>query len=151
MFCEIGEGCYIGPPFHLNRAGKFVRFGNAVYANYNLTVVDDTDIYVGDHTMFGPNVTLAVAGHPIEPNLRKQVYQYNMAIHIGKNCWLGAGVIVLPGVHIGDNRVVGAGSVVIKDIPSNVLALGNPCRVLREINKHDKEYYFKNRKINLEN
>ena len=147
MFCEIGEECYIEPPFHVNQAGKFVHFGNDVYENHNLTVVDDTDIYVGDHTMFGLNVTLAVAGHPIEPNLRKQGYQYNMAIHIGKNCWLGAGVIVLPGVHIGDNRVVGASSVVTKD---NVLALGNPCRVLRKINEPDKEYYFKNHKINLE-
>ena len=150
MFCEIGENCYIEPPFHANWAGKFVHFGNNVYVNYNLTVVDDTDIYVGDHTMFGPNVTLAVAGHPIEPNLRKQGYQYNMSIHIGKNCWLGAGVIVLPGVHIGDNSVIGAGSVVTKDIPSNVVALGNPCCILHEINEKGKEYYFKNHKINLE-
>ena len=140
---------YIEPPFHANWGGKHVHFGKCVYANFNFTAVDDTHIYVGDYTMFGPNVILATAGHPILPKLRTQAYQYNMPVHIGKNCWLGAGVIVLPGVTIGDNTVIGAGSVVTKDIPSNVVAVGNPCRVLREINEHDKEYYFKNRKINL--
>ena len=149
MFAEIGEDCYIEPPFHANWGGKHVHFGKCVYANFNFTAVDDTHIYVGDYTMFGPNVILASAGHPILPKLRTQAYQYNMPVHIGKNCWLGAGVIVLPGVTIGDNTVIGAGSVVTKDIPSNVVAVGNPCRVLREINEHDKKYYFKNRKINL--
>ena len=149
MFAEIGEDCYIEPPFHANFGGKHVHFGKCVYANFNFTAVDDTHIYVGDYTMFGPNVILATAGHPILPKLRQEAYQYNMPVHIGKNCWLGAGVIVLPGVTIGDNTVIGAGSVVTKDIPSNVVAVGNPCRVLREINDHDKEYYFKNRKINL--
>ena len=149
MFAEIGEGCYIEPPFHANFGGKHVHFGKCVYANFNFTAVDDTHIYVGDYTMFGPNVILATAGHPILPKLRQEAYQYNMPVHIGKNCWLGAGVIVLPGVTIGDNTVIGAGSVVTKDIPSNVVAVGNPCRVLREINEHDKKYYFKNRKINL--
>ena len=149
MFAEIGEDCYIEPPFHANWGGKHVHFGKCVYANFNFTAVDDTHIYVGDYTMFGPNVILATAGHPILPKLRQEAYQYNMPVHIGKNCWLGAGVIVLPGVTIGDNTVIGAGSVVTKDIPSNVVAVGNPCRVLREINEHDKKYYFKNRKINL--
>lgn len=149
MFAEIGEDCYIEPPFHTNWGGKHVHFGKCVYANFNFTAVDDTHIYVGDYTMFGPNVILATAGHPILPKLRQEAYQYNMPVHIGKNCWLGAGVIVLPGVTIGDNTVIGAGSVVTKDIPSNVVAVGNPCRVLREINEHDKKYYFKNRKINL--
>lgn len=149
MFAEIGEDCYIEPPLHANWGGKHVHFGKGVYANFNLTLVDDTHIYVGDYTMLGPNVVLATAGHPILPELRPLAYQYNMPVHIGKNCWLGAGVIVLPGVTIGDNTVIGAGSVVTKDIPANVVAVGNPCRVLREINKHDKEYYFKNKKINL--
>ena len=149
MFAEIGEDCYIEPPFHANWGGKHVHFGKCVYANFNFTAVDDTHIYVGDYTMFGPNVILATAGHPILPKLRQEAYQYNMPVHIGKNCWLGAGVIVLPGVTIGDNTVIGAGSVVTKDIPSNVVEVGNPCRVLREINEHDKKYYFKDRKINL--
>ena len=149
MFAEIGEDCYIEPPLHANWAGKHVHFGKGVYANFNLTLVDDTHIYIGDYTMLGPNVVIATAGHPILPELRPLAYQYNMPVHIGKNCWLGAGVIVLPGVTIGDNTVIGAGSVVTKDIPSNVVAVGNPCRVLREINDHDKKYYFKNRKIEL--
>jgi len=147
MFAQIGENCYIEPPFHANWGGKHVHFGKNVYANFNLTLVDDTHIYVGDGTMFGPNVVVATAGHPILPSLREQAYQYNFPVHIGKNCWLGAGVIVVPGVTIGDNTVIGAGSVVTKDIPSNVVAVGNPCRVLREIDERDKEFYFKNRKI----
>lgn len=150
MFAEIGENCYIEPPFHSNFGGKHVHFGKNVYANFNLTCVDDTHIYIGDYTMIGPNVTLATAGHPILPELRKKGYQFNMPVRIGKNCWLGAGVIVLPGITIGDNTVVGAGSIVTKDLPPNVVAVGNPCKVLREINEHDKEFYFKDRKINWE-
>lgn len=147
MFADIGVGCYIEPPFHANWAGKHVHFGKNIYANFGLTLVDDTHIYVGDNTMFGPNVVVATAGHPILPSLRKQAYQYNMSVRIGSNCWLGAGVLVMPGVTIGDNSVIGAGSVVTKDIPSGVVAVGNPCRVLREISEHDREYYFKDRKI----
>lgn len=147
MFAEIGENCYIEPPFHANFGGKHVHFGKNVYANFNLTMVDDGHIYVGDYTMFAPGVIVATAGHPILPELRETVYQYNMPVHIGKNCWIGAGAIILPGVTIGDQVVVGAGSVVTKDLPSNVVAVGNPCRVVREINEHDRIYYFKNRKI----
>ena len=147
MFAEIGDGCYIEPPLHSNFGCHHVHFGNNVYANYNLTLVDDTHIYVGNNTMFGPNVTLATAGHPIDPELRSQGYQFNSSIKIGNNCWLGAGVIVLPGITIGDNTVIGAGSVVTKDIPANVIAVGNPCKILRPIGEHDKEYYFKNNKI----
>ncbi len=147
MFAEIGENCYIEPPLHSNFGCHHVHFGKSIYANFNLTMVDDTHIYVGDYTMFGPNVVLATAGHPILPELRQQGYQYNAPIHIGKNCWIGAGVIIVPGITIGDNVVIGAGSIVTKDIRSNVIALGNPCKALREVNEHDKEYYFKDRKI----
>lgn len=147
MFAEIGEGCYIEPPFHANWGGHHCHFGKNIYANFNLTCVDDTHIYVGDYTMFGPNVTIASAGHPICPELREKGYQYNMAVHIGRNCWIGAGVIIVPGITIGDNVVIGAGSIVTKDIPDNVIAVGNPCKVLREVNEHDYEYYFKDRKI----
>ncbi len=147
MFAEIGENCYIEPPFHANFGGAHVHFGRNIYANFNLTCVDDTHIYVGDYTMFGPNVTIATAGHPILPELREKGYQYNAPVHIGRNCWIGSGAIILPGITIGDNVAVGAGSVVTKDLPSNVIAVGNPCRVLREINEHDKEYYFKDRRI----
>ncbi len=149
MFAEIGEGCYIEPPFYSNFGGGHCHFGKNVYANFHLTLVDDTHIYVGDYTMFGPNVTVATAGHPILPSLREKGYQYNAPVHIGRNCWLGAGVVVLPGVTIGDNVVVGAGSVVTKDLPSNVVAVGNPCRVLREIGEKDERYYFKDKEIDL--
>jgi galactoside O-acetyltransferase len=147
MLAEIGENCYIEPPFHSNWGGKNVHLGKNVYFNFNATMVDDTHIYIGDYTMLGPNVVIATAGHPILPELREKALQYNMPVHIGKNCWLGAGVIVLPGVTIGDNTVIGAGSVVTKDIPANVVAVGNPCKVLREINEHDKEFYYKDKRI----
>ena len=147
MFAEIGEGCYVETPFHANWGGHHVHFGKNIYANFNLTLVDDTHIYVGDYSMFGPNVTIATAGHPIDPELRRQGLQYNMPVHIGKNCWLGAGVIVMPGVTIGDNTVIGAGSIVTRDIPSGVVAVGNPCQILREVGEHDREYYFRDRKI----
>ena len=147
MFAEIGEGCYIEPPFYANWGGKHVHFGDHVYANFSLTLVDDTHIYVGDCVMFGPNVTVATAGHPILPELREKALQYNMPVRIGRNCWIGAGAIILPGVTIGEGTVIGAGSVVTKDIPSGVVAVGNPCRVMREIGEHDREYYFRDRRI----
>ena len=147
MFAEIGENCYIEPPLRSNWGGHHVHFGNNVYANFNLTLVDDTHIYVGDCTMIGPNVTIATAGHPILPELREKAYQFNIPVHIGKNCWIGAGVVIIPGVTIGDNSVIGAGSIVTKDIPANVVAVGNPCKVMRPINEHDREFYFKNKKI----
>lgn len=150
MFAEIGENCYIEPPFHANWGGKNVHFGNEVYANFNLTMVDDCDIFVGNNVLFGPNVTVSAGTHPIHPELRSKQAQYNVSIHIGNNVWVGASSVILPGVHIGDNSVIGAGSVVTKDIPANVVAVGNPCRVLREINENDMKYYYKNMKIDIE-
>ena len=147
MFAEIGENCYIEPPFHANWGGKHVHFGKNIYANFNLTMVDDTHIYVGDFTMFAPNVTVATAGHPIDPALRERALQYNAPVHIGRNCWIGAGALIMPGVTIGDNTVIGAGSVVTHDIPAGVVAVGNPCRVMREIGEKDKEFYFKDKRV----
>ena len=147
MFAEIGEGCYIEPPFYANMGAGHVHFGNNVYCNFGVTMVDDTHIYVGDNTMIGPNVTVATAGHPIFPELREKGYQYNAPVRIGRNCWIGAGAVILPGVCIGDNSVIGAGSVVTGNIPSDVVAVGNPCRVLREINDRDSEYYYKDKRI----
>ena len=148
LLAEVGENCYIEPPLHANW-GCNTHFGKNVYANFNLTLVDDTDIFVGDSVMFGPNVTLATAGHPIDPDLRKKVAQFNIPIHIGNNVWIGAGAVILPGIHIGDNSVIGAGSVVTKDSPANVVAVGNPCRILRKITERDKIFYYKDRKIEL--
>ena len=147
MFAEIGENCYIEPPFHANWGGRHVHFGKNVYANFGLTMVDDTHIYVGDYTLFAPNVVVATAGHPIDPELRARGLQYNAAVHIGKNCWIGAGALIMPGVTIGDNTVIGAGSVVTHDIPAGVVAVGNPCRVMREIGEKDREFYFKDKRI----
>lgn len=147
MFAEIGENCYIEPPLHANWAGHFVHLGHNVYANFCLTLVDDAPIYIGDYTMIGPNVTIATGSHPISPELRERNYQYNVSVHIGRVCWLGAGVIVLPGVTIGDGSVIGAGSVVTRDIPAGVVAVGNPCRVVRRINDEDRKTYFHGRQI----
>lgn len=149
MFAEIGEDCYIETPFHANWGGKHVHFGSGVYGNFNLTLVDDCEIYVGDNVMFGPNVTLATAGHPIHIELRKKEAQYNLPITIGNNVWIGANVVVLPGITIGENTVIGAGSIVTKDIPANVIAVGNPCKVMRAINDNDMKYYYKNLEIDL--
>lgn len=149
MFAEIGENCYIETPFHANWGGKFVHFGKSVYANFNLTMVDDCDIYVGDFSLFGPNVTICTGTHPIHPTLRSQQAQYNLPVHIGKNVWVGGGSIILPGVTIGENSVIGAGSVVTKDIPANVVAVGNPCKVLRPISERDLEYYYRDLQIDI--
>ncbi len=131
MFAEIGEESYVEPPLRANFGGRHIHFGRKVYANFNLTCVDDTHIYVGDYTQFGPNVTIATAAHPLENDLRQEGLQFNRPVHIGKNCWIGAGAIILPGVTIGDNVVIGAGSVVTRDIPSDTVAVGVPCRVIK--------------------
>ena len=98
LFAEVGENCYIESPYFANWGGHHVHLGKNVYANAGLKLVDDTHIYIGDNTMLGPNVVLATAGHPIDPVLREKQLQYNLPVHIGRNCWLGAGVIVMPGV-----------------------------------------------------
>ena len=127
------------------------RIGGAIRISATrFTFVDDGDIFIGDNVMLAPNVVIATAGHPIEPNLRKKAAQFNMPVRIERNVWVGAGAVILPGVTIGENSVIGAGSVVTKDIPKNSVAYGNPCRVVREINEHDREYYYKNRKIDIE-
>lgn len=125
--------------------------GELCYANFNLTLVDDGNIYIGDKVMFGPNVTVATANHPILPELRDRMLQYNKDVHIGNCVWIGANTVIVPGVSIGDNSIIGAGSVVTKDIPANVIAYGNPCKVAREISEHDREYFYKNEKLDWEN
>ncbi len=133
MLAELGEGCYLEPPFRANWGGRHVHLGNNVYCNFGVTFVDDTHIFVGDNTQFGPNCVLATADHPLDAAQREAGYQRNFPIRIGRNCWFGAGVLVMPGVTVGDNVVVAAGSVVTHDLPSNVLAMGVPCRVRREL------------------
>jgi len=151
VFAECGDNCYIELPFHANWGGHHVHFGNGIYANSNLTIVDDGHVYVGDKVMFGPNVTIATASHPVDPVLRAKGLQFNKDVYIGENAWIGAGAVILPGVHIGKNTIIGAGSIVTKDIPDNVVAVGNPCRVLRKVNERDKKYYYKDERIDWEN
>lgn len=150
IFAEIGEDGYVEPPLRANW-GINTHIGNHFYSNFNLTLVDDTDIYIGDNVLIGPNVVLATANHPARPDIRRKAAQYNLPIHIGNNVWLGAGVIVVPGVSIGDNTVVGAGSIVTKDLPADCVAFGNPCRVHRKISERDMIFYYKDRKIDIEN
>ena len=151
MFASCGNDCYIELPFHANWGGRHVHFGSGVYANFNLTMVDDGHIFVGDKVLIGPNVTIATANHPIQPELRSKALQYNKDVHIGDNVWIGANAVICPGVTIGKNTVIGAGSVVTKDIPENVVAVGNPCRVMRQISERDQKYYYRNEEIDWDN
>ncbi len=147
VFAECGEKCYIELPFRSSWGGHHVHFGSGIYANFNLTLIDDGHIYVGDRVLFGPNVTVATANHPLNAKLRRQEMQYNRDVYIGENVWIGSNTVILPGVHIGKNSVIGAGSIVTRDIPEHVLAVGNPCRVLREIREQDDLFYYRNERI----
>lgn len=135
-------GAWIEPPFYCCY-GYNITIGEGSYLNFNCNFVDDGKITIGKSVMFGPAVTIATVGHPIDPELRE--YMYTDPVNIGDNCWIGAGVTICPGVSIGENTVIGAGSVVINDIPANCVAVGNPCKVIREIGECDKKYYYKDR------
>ena len=145
IFGEVGEHVWLNSPLTV-AVGKYVSIGSGTYANMNLTLIDDWQITIGKNVLIGPNVTLCTTGHPIDP-AHRQDGMYSFPIMIGDNVWLGGNVMVLPGVTIGENSVIGAGSVVTKDIPANVVAFGSPCKVYREINEHDKEYYFGDRRF----
>ena len=133
MLGAVGRNCYIEPPFHANWGGKNLFFGDNVYANFNLTVVDDVEIIVGNNVLFAPNVTITTANHPIEPELRRKGYQYCKKVIIKDNVWVCSNVVICPGVTIGENSVIAAGAVVTRDIPANVVAMGVPCRVVKQI------------------
>lgn len=150
MFGRIGDNCYIETPFHANWGGKNVYMGDHVYANFNLVLVDDAVIEIGDNVMIGPNVVLCTGTHPVSPRLRAKEAQYNKPVKVGSGVWIGANAMVMPGVTIGENSIIGAGSVVTKDIPANVIAFGNPCKVYREITEEDEKYYDKDKLIDIE-
>ena len=143
---SVGKDAWVEPPIHF-AYGCNTHIGDFFYANFNLTVVDDIEVYIGNHVMFAPNVTITVTGHPVHPALRPNGDQFSFPVIIEDYVWIGSNVTILPGVTIGKNSVIGAGSVVTKDIPPNVVAVGTPCRVLREITEQDLEYYVKNRKL----
>jgi len=142
LFGNVGKNVCIQQPIVLAR-GKLVTIGEGTYINSYLTLVDDYKISIGKNCLFGPNVTISTTGHPVHPDHRVDG-MYSFPVTIGDNVWVGMGTNILPGVTIGENSVIGAGSVVTKDIPANVIAMGVPCRVVREINDRDKEYYFHN-------
>jgi galactoside O-acetyltransferase len=149
MFAEIGDGCHIETPLNANWGCHHVHFGRGIYCNANVTFVDDEHIHVGDFCLIAPNVVISTSGHPILAILRENHYVYNLPVHIGRNVWIGSGVQILPGVTIGANSVIGAGSVVTNNIPSNVVAFGVPCKVIREIGERDKKYFYKDRELDV--
>ena len=147
MLHESSGAVWIEPPFYFCY-GRHIILGEGTYVNFNCNFVDDGMITVGKNVMFGPAVTIATVGHPLRPDMRE--YMYTDPVTICDNVWIGENVTICPGVTIGENSVIGAGSVVVKDVPANVIAVGNPCRVLREIGEKDMEYYYRDRKIDPE-
>ena len=136
----------ITPPVYFDY-GKHTFVGKNFYANFDCIFLDVNTITIGDNVMFGPRVGLYTAGHPIDKDIRIAGLEYGLPITIGNNVWIGGNVVVMPGVHIGDNTIIGSGSVVTKDIPSDVIAAGNPCKVIRKITTEDKIYWGGKKKI----
>ncbi len=149
LFGKTGEELWIEPPFHCDY-GWNIEVGENFFANYNLTILDVGKVTIGKNAQIAPNVSIYTAGHPLHPDSRNSGYEYGIPVTIGDNVWIGGGAIILPGVTIGDNVVIGAGSVVGKDIPDNMLAAGNPCRIIREITEEYRKYYFKQREFDEE-
>ena len=149
LFGKTTSRLYIEPPFYCDY-GYNIEVGDNFYSNYNLTILDCAKVKIGDNVMIAPNVSIFTAGHPVDPILRVEGWEYAQPIEIGDNVWIGGNTVINPGVKIGANTVIGSGSVVTKDIPENVVAAGNPCKVIREINIRDKVYYFRDLKYNFE-
>lgn len=143
------QNLFVIPPFYCEY-GTHISIGKNFFANYNCVMIDVAPIKIGDNCMFGPNVSLYTAGHPIHPATRNSGYEYGKEITVGDNVWIGGSVTILPGVHIGNNVVIGAGSVVSSDIPDMTVAVGNPCRVIRQITDEDKRYFYKREEIDEE-
>lgn len=146
---KAGKDVHIEAPFHCDY-GSNIEAGDYFYANYNCTILDVGKVIIGDNVMFAPNVSIYTAGHPIHPDSRNSGYEYGIPVTIGNNVWIGGNVVINPGVTIGNDVVIGAGSVVTKDIPDRVVALGNPCRVVRQIVEDDRKYYFKNKEFDVQ-
>lgn len=146
---KSGKNIVVEPPFHCDY-GKNIEVGNNFFVNYNCVILDVGKVIIGDNVMFAPNVSIYTAGHPIHPESRNSGYEYGIEVIIGDNVWIGGNVVINPGVKIGKNVVIGAGSVVTKDIPDNAIAVGNPCRVIREVTEEDRKYYFKDREFDVD-
>ena len=139
----------ITQPFYCDY-GTHIHVGKKFLTNYNCTILDVGKVYIGDNVLFGPNVAVYTAGHPIHPETRNTGYEYGISVKIGNNVWVGGNTVIAPGVTIGDNVVIGAGSIVTKDLPANVVAAGNPCRVIRKVTEEDKKYYYRNRQFDID-
>lgn len=143
------DEAFINPPFYCDY-GSHIEVGKNFFANYNCTILDVAKVIIGDNCQFAPNVSVYTAGHPVHPDTRNTMYEYGISVTIGDNVWVGGNTVICPGVHIGNNAVIGAGSVVTRDIPDNVVAAGNPCRVIREITEADRKLYFRDREFDEE-
>ncbi|MDO5518766.1 MAG: sugar O-acetyltransferase, partial [Clostridium sp.] len=137
---KTGENVCFMQPFRCDY-GKNIEVGENFFANYNAVILDVGKVTIGKNVMFAPNVSIYTAGHPLHPDSRNSGYEYGIPVTIGNNVWVGGSVVINPGVTIGNNVVIGSGSVVTKDIPDNMIAVGNPCRVIREITEEDRKYY----------
>lgn len=135
---EVKDGILIEQPFYCDY-GYNVRVGNNFYANFNLVILDEAPVSFGDNVFIAPNCGFYTAGHPLDATERNKGLEYALPISVGDNVWIGAGVSVLPGVTIGDNCVIGAGSIVARDIPSNSVAVGNPCKVIKTISNNNNK------------
>lgn len=146
IFGKLGHSVWIQQPITIAR-GKTVNIGSYTYINSGLTLTDDYKITIGSKCMFGTNVTICTTGHPVHPKLREQGGMYSFPVVVSDGVWIGSSVVILPGVIIGENAVIGAGSVVTKDVPANVVAVGNPCKVLRPVTERDREYYYHDMRV----
>jgi acetyltransferase-like isoleucine patch superfamily enzyme len=149
IFGKTGENVFVEAPFHCDY-GYNIEVGENFFANYNLTILDVGRVKIGANAQIAPNVSIYTAGHPVHPESRNTGYEYGIPITIGDNVWIGGSVTILPGVTIGSNVVIGAGSVVTKDLPDNVIAAGNPCRVIRTITEEDRDFYYRDRKFDVD-
>lgn len=145
IFKSVGKNCVVNKPFHCDY-GCHISVGDNFYANFNLTILDVNDVVIGNNVFIAPNVGIYTAGHPIDKDIRNEFLEYGYRVTIGDDVWIGANVVINPGVNVGSNVVIGSGSVVTRDIPSGVVACGNPCRVIREIIDDDRLYWEEEKK-----
>lgn len=150
LFAKTGTMFCVEQPFYCDY-GFNIEIGENFFSNYHLTILDCAPVKIGKDVMFGPNVAIYTAGHPVHAEVRNTGLEYALPVTIEDGVWIGGNTVINPNVTIGKNSVIGSGSVVTKDIPANVIAVGNPCKILREITEEDRQYYYRDRKIEMEN